>query len=339
MKKIKFPVIEENEITLRKEFSYPEEFEYNTTRPLMLEVHDPYDFMMEDGKVHIIATWLKKWMKNPEGDVRTAGYERGRKINLYNPLERFDQDTFLKTVMSIDVDDPESVLFFYNEHGILGLDNVGVLFGSDDKDVSKRYGVNMSTAVEEYSFFKNEITNLQTMIKWHEAITTNDYEYFRNSAKIPATMTDNKVLHIGKTALMHRLNLALDLIQPIVRMTSEGEFYKGTHISSLLGVFYFRLFEIVTENQKLKKCRYCGNYFIPRKANANFCPPPEANERSKCTNRYDAMVRRIAEWHFKEGLTIDEIKEKLTKPRERTKQEIKSILDNYKGKLKSNKPQ
>jgi hypothetical protein len=60
---IKFPLVEENE-DLRKEITYPPELEHNINRPLLLEVHGPYDFMMEDGKVHIIADWLRKWMKN-----------------------------------------------------------------------------------------------------------------------------------------------------------------------------------------------------------------------------------------------------------------------------------
>jgi hypothetical protein len=261
-------------------------------------------------------------------------YLQGREINVYQPFERFDQDTFLKTVMSINVNDADSALNFYNQHGILGFDGIGVIMRDEDKTISKRYGINMDTTTEEYRFFKQEITILQRLIKYHEAVSNNDFEYFRKLGDIPAHISDKKVLEIGKKALMHKINLKLDLIQPVIMMSAEGEFYKGTTTTCLLGVFYFRLYEIVTENQKMNKCRYCGDYFIPRKANANFCPPPEANERSKCANRYDAMVRRIAEWHYKDGLSVEEIQKKLTKPKTRTIKEIEYILSNYKGKLK-----
>jgi hypothetical protein len=177
-------------------------------------------------------------------------------------------------------------------------------------------------------------TTIKILLKYHEAISNNNYDYFKEYGQMPKNTTNEEAMLFGKRALSNLLNEKLNFIQPVVMIANDGTLYKGTTALCLVGVFYIRLYDIVTENKKIKKCWYCDNYFIPRKKNANFCPPPIANERSKCANRYDAMVRRNTEGYFNDGLTVEEIQEKIIKPKSRSIKEIQSILDNYKGKLK-----
>jgi hypothetical protein len=289
MGKIKFAEITLNEDD-RNELTYPPELEHDLKRPLTIEVHAPYNFKTEDGVTFVVADWLSDWANEPKGEILEAAYQNGRKVILYNPFERFDQDTFIKTVMAIDINNTDSVLKFYNEHGPLGF--MEMPEGRRPGNSPKIFGINVETAMEKYGFFRMEIIALRTLLMYQEAISNKDDNYFREYFQVPPNTPENQALLMGKKALMNLISEKLDLIQPVVMLSKEGEFYKGSTAFCLLGVFYIRLYEIITENKKLIKCRYCGDISQPRKSNATFCPPPEANGRSKCANRYDAMVQR-----------------------------------------------
>lgn len=84
--------------------------------------------------------------------------------------------------------------------------------------------------------------------------------------------------------------------------------------------------ELYQQLEKRTKCGFCGDYFIPRKHGSRFCPPEVPGERSKCANRYDAMVRRARNWHFKDGLSPEEIQKKIKKPNRRNSEEVKGWL-------------
>jgi hypothetical protein len=322
---IKFPLIEENE-ELQKELTYPQELERKTNRPLILQVHKPYKLSVEDGKTYIVAEWLEKWAKNPQDDILKKAYEQERNLHFYNPFERFDEDTFLKTIMEIEINNPESILNFYNQHGILGYPREAT------NDILAN-AINVTGVMEDYSFFRKEILTIKTLLMYHEAISNNDYDFFKDYLRKPKATNQEAILY-GNRVLTNLLNENLEYIKPVVMISNDGTRHKGTTALCLVGVFYLRLYDIVTENQKIKKCRFCGDYFIPRKSDAILCPPPTANEPSKCKSRYDALVRRIVEWHFRDGLTVKEIQEKVSKPKSRSVKEIQSIIDNYKGKWK-----
>lgn len=344
MAKIKFPSIIENK-DLKNEFSYPEELELNTNKPLFIGVQGPYEFIVLDEKTYIISTKYKEKLINGDNQEEDV-FERFLSIShSYNPFEKFDIEHFINTVMSINLKDTKSILDFYNTFGTIGYDGSGTNQGTLNSSTIRQFGMNLYTSNESLAYFSREITMLQHCIQLFEAIQNEDDEFLRDfellakyafasKEVIDKTTPKEQLFLLAKRSLLFAINKRSDLMHPVIYLSPEGELIKGTTASCLLGVFYLRLYELVTDNPKMKKCRYCRNYFIPRKTNANFCPPPEANEKSKCANRYDAMVRRIAEWHFKEDLTLEEIQEKLTKPFSRSIKEIQFILDNYKGKLK-----
>jgi hypothetical protein len=254
--------------------------------------------------------------------------------NLYNPLQTFDIEHFINTLMSIDLKDTQSILSFYNAYGPIGTD------GTVDSGAIRTTRANVYTKYESLDFFEREITTLKHCIQLFEAIQNNDEKFLNEFRFVPTYNGDTGTYEttpkdqLAKRYIINAINRNSDLMNPVVFLSTDGDLMKGTSASCLLGFFYLRLYELVTANQKIIRCRYCGDYSIPRKSNANFCPPKEANERSKCANKYDALVRRIAEWYFKEGLSLEEIQNKIRKPKSRSIREIQFILDNYNGKLK-----
>lgn len=341
MAKIKLPLINENE-NLQKKFSYPEGLEFDTNRPLLIGVQGPYEFIVLDEKTYIISTKYKEKLMRGEKtaeesiDIKKKYFESSI---VYHPFEKFNMEHFLNTIMSIDLKNTESVLDFYNNYGPIGDGKNG------NNTTSRIFGIHLDTSNESFAFFNTEISLLRNLFLLYEAVKNEDEDFLRSFEHFPnvgypsyrkiedPTISKEKLFMIAKREILAAINRRSNLINPVVGFI-DGEFTKFTTSSCLLGVFYTRLYEMVTENTKIRRCRYCGDYFKPRKDKANFCPPPEANEKSKCVNRYDSLVRRIAEWHFKDGLTVEEIQGKITKPKSRSIREIQSIIDNYNGKLR-----
>lgn len=342
MTKIKLPKIIKNE-DLKNVFSYPEDLEFNINRPLTIGVRGPYEFIVLNEKTYIISTNYKKRLDSGEKMDQSVYARLLDTSHMYNPFEKFDMEFFINTVLSLDLNNTESIINFYNEYGTLGFDGMGSNEGDINESVSRQSALQLHTTNENLAFFYKEMTDIKNLINIYEALQNKDDDFLRNpklitkyaytKEKIDKSTPKETLFLLAQRALLNAINKKANLINPVVGF-ADGEITKFTTSTCLLGVFYLRLFELVTENPKMKKCRYCGDHFIPRKTNANFCPPLEANDRSKCANRYDAMVRRIAEWSFKEGLNILEIQQKLTKPKSRTTKEIEYILANYKGKLK-----
>jgi hypothetical protein len=349
MKKIRIPKITPNEDD-RNEYSYSEEFDLNTNRPLSIGVRGPYEFIVRDEKTYVVSSKYKEKFINGEKEeigviatkenidrlMRQASEDYRQISNIYNPFEKFDIEHFINTIMSIDLKDAESILNFYDTYGPIGMDDTA------SSSHIRAYGTNTNTKYESLDFFETKINTLKRCIQLFEAIQNKDekllseFEFAPTHDYVTGNNIDEKVPKktLAMRFLLQAINIHSDLMNPIVFLSPEGDLMKGISASCLLGVFYLRLYELVTENPKIKICHYCGNYFIPRKVNANFCPPPEANEKSRCARNYDAMVRRIAKWHYEEGLTLEEIQQKLTKPKSRSIKEIQHILDSYNGKLK-----
>jgi hypothetical protein len=335
MTKIKLPQISENE-ELEKEFTYPNDLEFDINRPLVISVKKPYVYWNR----HIMTEGLKQQIIDEENGEKKKDEEYlPKEVRYYNPFEEFTTEKFLNTVMSVKINDMDSILGFYNNYGPLLYTGYGDLEGDEKNSAARMFGILDQTAMERLKLFVQEMTILQSLIQLYDAVQTNNIEYLRDSNflqtlnNLDPNGSDEYMIKEAKNRIMIFINRKSNLINPVVGMPN-GEFTKFITSSCLLGVFYIRLYELITENQKTNKCRLCGDYFIPRKADANFCPPPEANERSKCANRYDAMVRRSREWHFKDGLTIEEIQEKINKPKRRSKTEIQNWMDTYKGKMK-----
>lgn len=129
-------------------------------------------------------------------------------------------------------------------------------------------------------------------------------------------------------------DFAYDAYGDILYDFSSGELTKHETVKMLIN--WKNPEEYIDDNgNPMCKCKFCGEYFSPRKANANFCPPPEANGRSKCASRYDAMVRRIILWHYHENLSVSDIKDKIKKPMDY--EDIQNIINEYNGALRRNK--
>jgi hypothetical protein len=342
MAKIKHPIITENE-NLQKEISYPNEFD--TNRPLYIKVQAPYELVVEGGQTFVICEGLSKTIaKEKEGKTE---YFESSNISYYNPFEKFDIETFINVVMAIDLTDPKAILNFYNNYGPLGYAGMGMKIKEAEinNTTNRMYGVNEDTSIEKLSLFKEEIYKLQNLLGIYQAIQEENPEYlYKNELikkynlllrdKITEETPKEKLFLLAKKSLLRAVNEKSDLMNPVAYLSPQGEFVRAMSSSCVLGVFYTRLFDLMTEKTKIRKCLFCDNYFKPRKKDTDFCPPDQAGEKSKCVNNYDSLKRRIVAWHFKDGLTIEEIQKKVTKPKTRSIAEIQYILDNYTGKMK-----
>ena len=75
----------------------------------------------------------------------------------------------------------------------------------------------------------------------------------------------------------------------------------------------------------LNKCKNCGNLFVPRRSNANFCPSPNEGKRSPCENRYNQMVS----WSRKKILSGEKTVEEVAKMKQRPVEEVRGWIEDY----------
>jgi hypothetical protein len=102
--------------------------------------------------------------------------------------------------------------------------------------------------------------------------------------------------------------------------------------TSLLGVIYFQISEIVTKSLPLESCLKYRSLFVPRKGGSKFCPFNDPSIRSLCENSYNARRRRARETLFSGQKTIEEI----CITTGRSFAEVKGWIEEYDGK---NKPE
>jgi len=342
--KIKLPSISEN-ADLKKEYIYSSDFELDVNKPLGIGVHAPYEFTILNGITIVISTKVKEKMFAGE-NVKDKDF-KARLLDLshlYNPFEIFDIETVINVVMNIDLENIDSILHFYNQYGILTYEDFGTEQGKIYNISTRTFGVHLNTSYEIFDFFKHEMKKLQELISIYEYMQNEKYDLLRKqlsessfkfiySTEVTEKTTVDELISLGNKTLLLGVNEKSDLINIVVRLTN-GERTKATTSSCLLGVFYLRFLDLITENAKIKRCHYCGDYFKPRKSDADFCPPETPGKRSKCLNQFEQMKRRIADYYYNKNLNIEEIQEKIRKPKTRSKQEIENILANYHGKLK-----
>lgn len=135
-----------------------------------------------------------------------------------------------------------------------------------------------------------------------------------------------------KGLLIGTINKKLPNIFLNIQMTHDGQLIEGITSFTLIGTLYYQLYQHIVKGNQFKICKYCGNYFVPRKSDSNFCPAEKANEHSKCANAYNAMVRRARKWHYGQGIPLEEIQKKIKRPMKRSLAEIQYWINNYKKK-------
>jgi hypothetical protein len=365
MNSIVLPEIYENE-DLRKEYFYHKEWRYKMMEPLTIKVFAPYEIIENEEKKYIVSSSyvnrFKEGYRNGVGNMTSASHS----------IYPFDMNELLFEVLKIDVNDEASILDFYNQNGVLG--EIRMDYGMGATMIGgSTINFNLCGSYESLDYFIENVQKLQdcfhmymmieqkhkpALIKWwkkrmdesiqyaeeeiqkaieknnHELIKINKHakEWHLNAKETPPPI--EKIILEVKSRLVNKMNDKLTYTFLNLRVNSNGDFIEGMTSSTLIGVVYYQLYNHIIKGHQFEVCQYCGSYFIPRKKDARFCPSNKPNEHGKCQNRYNAMIRRIREWHFKQGLSIEEIQDKIKKPRKLPLHEIQEYIDRYNGSLK-----
>jgi hypothetical protein len=316
----------------RKEHVYKEDWDTEMVKPLYIKVQAPYEIGEWEGNKVILTKWMflpgTLQKLPPKGmnikDLYNKAQEQYKdEIRIYNPFEEREQ--LISAVANLNLGKEESILDFCNTYGVLNPNNII----ENEEDVALLAGINLNGHTEDLNYFIREIRLLQMCIRLYEAIKKKDIKWLEFFIK---DGTKDELILEAKKRLRYLINSRIHLVSPSLRIGPNEEFIPGETSYSLLGVIYYHLYQIIANGYELKSCEYCGDRFSPRKTNARFCLSKEANGHSKCSNRYDAMVRRIRNWHFKDGLSVEEIQKKINKPRKRTLSEIEEIIESYREK-------
>ena len=147
--------------------------------------------------------------------------------------------------------------------------------------------------------------------------------------------TKKEIITNAKSELVSEMNKKLPNTFLSLQITQNGDLIEGITSFTLLGSLYYQLYQNIVKGSEYAECKYCGDYFGPlRRKDMKFCPnddnDPIQAKRSKCENRYNAMVKRVRDWHFKDKLTPEQIHRKLNKPKKRNMREIEHWIETYK---------
>ncbi|MGV3465548.1 MAG: hypothetical protein ACO1OT_09680 [Heyndrickxia sp.] len=355
-----------NEFNLRKEITYPEDWRYKMIEPIGLSKNGPYAITEYKGEKYIVSESLMPFDKDYAEDVQWD-FENAKQ---YNPFEEPD---LLVDVSKIRVDDEQSILEFCNKYGILGGDPEDTT-KEEMNMLLATIKINNFTLYEKLNYFVDQIKRIQRVIELNYLINPENKgelkEWFKKRDEIVINSLKNLIYryeemgdkekvgsykeslskHLlrtekiknshseaimeAKELMVRTMNINLINVSPVIRLNENGQFVEGVTSYTLLGVIYHQLYKVITKGHSFDRCIHCGSLFPPRKSKTKFCPPDKYSEHSRCANAYNAMVRRVREWYFKEGLTVDEIQEKITEPRKRTLEEIQNWIDSYQGKMR-----
>lgn len=363
MKNIVLAEVIENE-ELQKEYFYNKGWRHKMLEPLTIKVFAPYEIMEHEGKKYIISSsYIKLFQK---------GYSNGIGGKISHSVYPFDVKKLIFDVLKININDKKSILEFCDKYGVLGevrtkhgvgssipvlstinlnmcgtyesLDyfienvkkiqecfNLYIIIDTKNKPELTKWWVNMIDEALEYIEIdlKKAIKNKhQAFIEFNQEAKT---EHIKLKENIPSLDT---IIESATRELLDEMNNKLTYTFLNLRVDSNGNFIEGIATSTLIGAIYYQLYNHIIKGDDFKVCKYCGSYFIPRKIDTLFCPSEEPNKHGECQNRYNAMVRRIREWHFKQGLSIEEIQGKIKKPRRLKLDEIQECIDSYNGTLK-----
>jgi len=78
-------------------------------------------------------------------------------------------------------------------------------------------------------------------------------------------------------------------------MKSDFKLLPGVGLDSLYACVYWQFRKLITGMDGLKKCIYCGSYFVPNNERQKACPPILKESKSPCRNR--AAVATFAKSH------------------------------------------
>lgn len=345
----------------KKKHIYDENWRYDLLTDTDIFVYSPYKIVEREGEKYIVsAAFEADFQKGYEGPALPNSNEHSHYIA---PLK---VENLIFEAVKIDLEDEKSIIDFCNKYGVLG--ELRQKYTFQDLELT---WVNQSGWKESLEFFKNEIYELKKCFNFHIVIEAEDGDwvkelwgrYLDNEAlyyeaalqecestedryidflertikEIRQSKVNAKVEDIktdAKGILVATLNRKLPNVFFSLQMTTEGRLIEGVSTFTLAGALYYQLYQHIVKGNEFKVCKYCGDYYVPRKSDTEFCPAEESNEHSKCANAYNAMVRRAREWHFKKGISVHEIQKKIKRPGRRELNEIQTWIESYKGKLR-----
>ena len=297
-KKYKFPKIEENEDLIKKAF-YPgnveEEF-YEGGKYVLC----PYEI---EG-MFIVTKW-----RNSDFIKRNHGASRIRP-KTYNP---FRQENLLESIDKIDIDNMGTILEFCNQFGLLSVNG----FAQEERIEDFSHEVTTFKKCVEYCW------NLKNNIEG-EITTDLKSEYLFNLIT-SGTLEDN-YFSLAEYRLNFMINSYIKNTYPQIKKSPGGGYIPYYSFDNLISVAYYHLFQIMTRNKQLNKCKNCGSFFVPRRSNSDYCPPPNPGERSVCENRYNQMVS----WSRKKILSGEKTLEEVAKMKGRPLEEVRGWIESYK---------
>lgn len=103
------------------------------------------------------------------------------------------------------------------------------------------------------------------------------------------TVTEEGYYHAAVYHLAANINKGLQGVSTVgvsIGKTTEGFlFIPGVRLNTLLSCIYWKFRDLVTNMESLKKCIYCGSYFIPRDERQISCPAILRESKAPCKNR------------------------------------------------------
>lgn len=321
-------LVREDEETLRKKFEYPIELQLGFLQDIKMKSYKSYKIVEVGTTTYIAAEWFLDYVNS--GDKSRAnfvGHLLKSSINKYDLS--FKQEEILGEILKLNVNDSASILRFCN--------NYGLIFENPKRDKETL----LDSVFEKFNFFLYEIIKVKHCVALHVATQNNDYNFLKTEPftkeifeKIGGTELDHWIL-AGNAAKNSLINERLAGVHPRLLISEEGKkSIAGILAKNPIGYIYYELSKVVANNTKFEKCQCCGNFFTPNKGNHSFCPTSHPGKRSSCENNYSKMKRRAREYYFIDGLSVEEIHNKINRPKKPTIEEIFIWIDAYKGNLK-----
>lgn len=255
-------------------------------------------------------------------------YEYSRKDNeilakgkwqLYNPFDY----AILEELIKINYHNLNECINFYKKYGLLGQ--------FANPAVEQTVGSTSPTWLsrrESVGYFMDSIIKLRKCVSLFNALDKDRQYKFDDEDNL----TLEHLPGFGKNSdmpdkisflLTKYMNSGLSGVSPIIQIGQDGRLFPGFQSRNLLSVAYYQLSKIITGENVLKTCAYCGSWFIPTGNKQRFCPreqtPRFKDTRSSCENRYNQMLHRarnaiekgdsIEKWANIMGISVAQMEE------------------------------
>ncbi|MCC2430684.1 hypothetical protein LKL81_26085 [Bacillus paranthracis] len=353
----------------REELFYKESQRYNMSDCAFINVYSPYEIIEDGGKEYIVSSNCKTDFK--EGYRGFIDSNLGLHSHYISPFEienllfdalkvnLNDKKDILRFCNNYGVLGEIRQKNTFDKYELTGVNECGAFesldfFKREMEELQECFSLYLMTEMNDETKLKKyrkkqierRIAEIDKDIQEYQIRMHSDVEMFSDLylkslkgfkdhylKEINNFPSKEEMIRNAKTSLVGEINKKLPNVFLSLQLTQNLELIEGITSYTLIGSLYYQLYQHIVRGNEFNTCKYCGNYFVPRKRDSNFCPPEKANEHSKCANAYNAMTRRAREWHFKRNLSPEEIQKKIKKPKKRTLSEINHWLDSYKGNL------